>query len=239
MRLRMIGLLPMRRRRRQPRRWSPRVGAAVAILLAGAVGWLLLGTGFFVVHDVMVSGTSRVAAADVRRAAHVRAGTPLVLLDESAVRSRISAIPAVASVRVTQRWPHGVRIVVAERVPILAVPRARDYQLVDATGVAFATVSRPPRRLPIVGLASVGPDDPATRATLDVLTALPARLRASLRRLEAASGNSVTLVLRDGRRVLWGGADASAVKAAVLVPLLKRHGKLYDVSAPDVVTISR
>jgi cell division protein FtsQ len=47
----------------------------------------------------------------------------------------------------------------------------------------------------------------------------------------------VTLTLRDGRTVLWGGADESAAKARVLTALLGRSGTVYDVSTPSVVTV--
>jgi cell division protein FtsQ len=46
----------------------------------------------------------------------------------------------------------------------------------------------------------------------------------------------VTLVLRDGRRVLWGGVDDTALKSAAAEALLKMPGSFYDVSRPGVVT---
>lgn len=43
-------------------------------------------------------------------------------------------------------------------------------------------------------------------------------------------------MLRDGRRLLWGGADDTALKAQAAEALLKMPGSVYDVSRPGVVT---
>jgi cell division protein FtsQ len=48
----------------------------------------------------------------------------------------------------------------------------------------------------------------------------------------------VTLGLTDGRTIRWGSADDSARKAQVLAALMSQPGKVYDVSSPDLPTIS-
>jgi cell division protein FtsQ len=54
--------------------------------------------------------------------------------------------------------------------------------------------------------------------------------------VRAPSPEQVTLVLRDGRQVLWGGPVDGATKASAVLALIGMPGHVYDVSAPGVVT---
>ena len=54
--------------------------------------------------------------------------------------------------------------------------------------------------------------------------------------VSAPSQESVTLTLRDGRTVLWGGTDRSADKARLLSVLLGQPGRYFDLSDPSAVT---
>ena len=49
--------------------------------------------------------------------------------------------------------------------------------------------------------------------------------------------SGVQFTLEDGKRVVWGSADSSELKANVLVALLSQPGRTYDVSSPDLPTI--
>ena len=53
----------------------------------------------------------------------------------------------------------------------------------------------------------------------------------------AASADDVTLMLRDGTRIVWGSAADSAAKADVLRAMLRRPGTVYDVSSPDAPAV--
>lgn len=208
------------------------------VAVVGLVGYALLGSSLFLASAVSVRGEHRLTDGAIRQAAAVPTAVPIARLDTGPISRRVAALPAVAVVDVGRSWPHTVRITVTERVPVLAVPKDGGFVLVDATGVAFATERTAPRRLPVASLSTVSPSDPTTKAVLGVVNALSPSLRAAMRRLEASSDSGVTLVLRDGRRVVWGANDRSAAKAEVLAALLKRKGHLYDVSAPDVVTVA-
>jgi cell division protein FtsQ len=59
-----------------------------------------------------------------------------------------------------------------------------------------------------------------------------------VRTVTAGSSESITLTLRDGRTVLWGGTDRNADKAKLLPAILGQPGRYFDVSDPDTV-ISR
>ena len=63
---------------------------------------------------------------------------------------------------------------------------------------------------------------------------------ARLDRVYAVNGTGVLNCadLANGKTVRWGNADDSARKAAVLAALMTRPGKVYDVSSPDLPTVS-
>ncbi|GAA3418912.1 hypothetical protein GCM10018952_56370 [Streptosporangium vulgare] len=66
---------------------------------------------------------------------------------------------------------------------------------------------------------------------------MPENLARKVAEVLAPSAETVSLRLKDGRAVVWGGGDRPADKARILVTLLKRPADTYDVSSPDVVTV--
>lgn len=221
-----------RRRRLARRAGFGLAGLAPLALLA----WVLLASPLLAVRTVAVTGTSRLTVAQVRAAADVVRGTPLALVDAAAVVRRVEMLRPVADVRVSRGWPGTLRLRVVERVPVAGVVTPAGVQLVDADGVSFATVPALPPGLVRLQVTQPGPADPATRAALAVLDDLPQPLRGRVRIVRVASAASVTLVLADGRRVLWGGAGDTALKVRAVQALLRMPGTVYDVSRPGVVT---
>lgn len=207
---------------------------AVAPLALAA--WLLLGSPWLVVDEVVVQGQHRLTTAQVLRAAAVRQGTPLARVDTDAVAARVRGLGPVAEVSVTRSWPHTLRLTLVERAPVAAVPQGRQFVLVDADGVVVGHATAVPAGLVRLTVAHPGPDDGATTSALAVLDGLPKALRGLVSAVRAPSAEQVTLVLEDGRLVVWGGPSDGEAKAAVLVPLLKMRGHVFDVSSPDVVT---
>ena len=102
----------------------------------------------------------------------------------------------------------------------------------------FDQVDRRPRGLPLVS-APVDAGAPALRAALDVIDVLPPAVAADVRQVRAASPDDVRLQLSKDRTVVWGSAERSARKAAVLAVLLTRRASVYDVSAPDAPTTTK
>ena len=66
-----------------------------------------------------------------------------------------------------------------------------------------------------------------------------ARRRSSARvdHLEVESIDRISLELTGGATVVWGSADESEDKAAVLEVLLRQKASVYDVTAPGRPTI--
>lgn len=201
-----------------------------------AAGWLLLASPWLVVDEVVVSGTERLTPAEVLAAADVDVGRPLARVDTAGVARRVRALGPVLSVEVDRGWPGTLEVRVVEREPVAAVGAPGSFTLLDATGARLGTVRALPRGVVRLAVARPAPEDPATRAALQVLRAVPAPVRGQLLGVRAPSPEQVTLLLRGNRQVLWGGVDRSREKAAVLVPLLRLPGTRYDVSTPAVVT---
>jgi len=157
----------------------------------------------------------------------------------------VRRVPAVAAAQVSRGWPDRVVITVTERVPVAVVDRDGGQWLVDAGGVPFAPVTgAPPRGVVPVDVADPGPHDPATRAALAAVAALPASLRPSVTAVHAASADDVTLALTDGTTVVWGDGGQARQKAAALGALLDQihRGGLdpahtIDVSVPGKVVL--
>ncbi len=222
---------------RQARRsvWVRRTGWVSGTCLPPAlVGWLVLGSSVLGVQKVVVTGEHRLTAAQISAVVNVPYGTPLARVDTSAVARRVRALSAVAGATVTRSWPHGLKVTVVERVPVVAVAQGGTRLLLDTHGVAVATAKVVPAG--VYPLAVPATDHAATVAALQVLRGLPMVLGHDLVSLTATSPEQVTLTLTHGRRVLWGGAEDGPAKALAVLALLKMPGTVFDVSAPGVVT---
>ncbi len=222
------------RQRFRRRRWV----ALLAVVTVLALGYLVVFTSLFGVHSVEVVGARTIPADTVRAAAAIEPGTPLVRLDTDQVRARVARLPKVFAVDVSRSFPGTVEIAVTERTPVAFVPSADGAHLVDGTGLDYEIVKRQPAGLPELAVPGPAPGDPATRACVAILAAVPQQLRAQLVKVSSKTGGDVELVLGDGRVVKWGSADNSARKAAVLAPLLTRPGKIYDVTTADFPTVA-
>ena len=221
-----------------PPRLRPRTIALVAVALAvpvGAAGTAVLTHDRLALRDVTVAGTGLLAAEEVLSVVGVAAGTPLAVVDLDRVAESVEALPEVADADVARRWPSRLHVTVTERTPVTAVADGSgDFVLVDATGTPFRTVPAPPADVPLLDVAAPRPGDPATADGLAVIQALPPVLRAEVERVEVPEPGRVTFALRDGGRVVWGGAERSDSKAVVLQALLPRQAEEYDVTAPEV-----
>lgn len=215
----------------RPARWW--YWCAAALVLALLV-WLVAFSSVLGVRTVNVVGARTLTAEQVRAAAGIRSGAPLARLDLGAIRARLSAVAPVRAVTVSRSYPASVTIRITERVAIgyRQVDGGR-VVLVDRESVAFSTVAAAPAGLPRLLVPAEGPQSTAASV---VAGALPATILRSLSSISAPSTESVTLTLRDGRIVLWGGIDRSADKARLLTALLGRPGHYFDLSDPSVVT---
>jgi cell division protein FtsQ len=235
-------------RRRRPRRSTRRrrsVQLAGALLLLATAAWLLWAGPLLAVGTVQVDGAGILPAEEVRKAAGIEVGTPLLRVDVAAAEARVARLPQVASVEVTRGWPQSVVITLVERIPVAVVGEAGRRSLVDADGVLFDTITGdPPAGVVPLDVSDPRPGDPATMAALEALVALPGGVRDEVAAASAAGAEDITLTLDDGTIVLWGGPAESGTKASVLTALLEQMADeglepagVIDVSTPDAVVL--
>ncbi|MEV5784878.1 FtsQ-type POTRA domain-containing protein [Streptomyces sp. NPDC052287] len=215
------------------------------VLAGGGVVWLLYGSQWLRVERLSVSGTRVLTARQVREAAEVPDGTPLISVDTDAVEARLlRRLPRIDSVDVVRSWPHGIGLKVTERTPVLVVKqpgKGGKYVEVDAKGVRFATVSRAPKKVALLELTPSRsavlrrfPADRLVREAVRVAGDIPASVARDTRTVKVRSYDSISLELSDGRDVEWGSGEKGSAKARTLTALMKAAPKArhFDVSVP-------
>ncbi|MEB3367012.1 cell division protein FtsQ/DivIB [Saccharopolyspora mangrovi] len=233
-----------RARRRPVRRDAPPAPAWRRFLLPGLLAVATIG--FLVVYfspllgvrAVQVEGNRSLDSDAVVKAAEVAEGTPMLRVDPEQIREHLHALPKVADAQAVLDWPSTVRIQVTERAPAAYFRATDGVRLLDVAGVPFETVADPPTGVPELRAPKASADDPATRAALSVLVALPVPVRAEVTAVHAQSQNDIRLELNGGRSVDWGSVKDTERKALILPPLLTRPGKVYDVTTPALPTVA-
>ncbi|MFC4001990.1 cell division protein FtsQ/DivIB [Prauserella oleivorans] len=225
---------PVSRRRALRRRWV----ALLSVLTVVGLGYILFFTSLLGVRSVEVTGARSVPVEQIRSAAAVPERRAMFRVDTDAIADRVATLPGVATVDVSRSWPSTIEIAVTERTPVGYYNTGEALYLVDTGGVVYKEIPEPPAGLPEFKLAAVGPDDPTTRSVTSVLGALPEQLRPRVRQVRAESPGSVEFTLAGGKVVRWGDAEQNDRKAKVLGALLTRKGKVYDVSSPELPTVS-
>jgi cell division protein FtsQ len=215
--------------------WRAAFFALAAAAIVAAAVWGLLGSSLLVVRSVEIRGSATVPRAEVLRAARVEPGTPLARINTAMIGRRVEQITQVLSARVSRHWPDTLVITIRARTPALAVPSGGGFALIDKFGVTVRQVASRPHGM--VLLAGAPPSDalrgnPAVHAAVTVLQQLPVRIRRLVRSVSAPAADAVTLHLRGGVTVLWGGTDRPAQKAEELEILMRTKASSYDLSDP-------
>jgi len=213
------------------RRLRPLLYAVLVLVLAAAGTWLVFFSSVLTAREVSVHGNETMSSVRVRAVAKVPIGTQLARVDLAAIQARVEALPAVRSASVSRSWPHTIAISITERTPVAVVDRGAGLQAVDEDGVLFGSYARKPADLPLIATA---PDvrAEALAEAAHVVTSLRDDIAAKVERVDVASVDRIKLVLTGGRTVMWGSAEESAQKAAVVAVLLQQPGTEIDVSVP-------
>lgn len=212
---------------------------AVVALLAGLVVTAVFSP-ILALREVTVDGTSRLDPALLVDAVDGQLGTPLALLDEGRIRAELGEFTLIRSYVTELVPPDTLLIHVVERAPIGVIAAPDGFQLVDPAGVVIETAVVQPPGYPLIELPS-GDDESgaAFRSMAEVLLALPPAVLAQVLTISAQTRDDVTLTLAgSSQRVVWGSAEGSVDKAAVLAGLIALHqgdgAGEYDVSAPGI-----
>lgn len=230
-------------RLRRLRRLRVLIILLIAVVLAGAAAvWMLYGSPWLRVEKVSVSGVRVLTDQQVRDAADVAVGSPLISVDTDAIEARLrQKLPRIDAVDVVRSWPQGIGLKVTERTPVLIVKKGGKFVEVDAKGVRFATVSAAPKGVPTLELAVSEPAtlrrfpvDRLVREAVGVAGDIPVAVARDTQVVKVRSYDSISLELSGGRTVEWGSGEKGRVKARTLTALMKaapgaRH---FDVSAP-------
>ncbi|MET7939894.1 FtsQ-type POTRA domain-containing protein [Streptomyces sp. NPDC005302] len=212
------------------------------VLALAATLWILYGSPWLRVERVSASGTRVLTPEQVRKAADVPVGSPLVSVDTGAIEARLRRkLPRIDSVDVVRSWPHGISLNVTERTPVLLIEKGANVIEVDDEGVRFATVSDAPKNVPSLELAVSRPEslrrfptDRLVRAAVRIAGDIPSAVARDTRAVKVRSYDAVSLELKDGRTVAWGSGENGRAKARTLTALMKAAPKArhFDVSAP-------
>lgn len=226
---------------RQRRRRAVWLGAAASVVVLIAVTLGAAYSPLFGVERISVVGTAKLDAEAVEAALAEQLGTPLPLVDESAVKAALVAFPLVESYTLEARPPHELVVRIVERTPIGYLETRAGFALVDAAGVTLATARAAGSDAPILSIAG-GSGSEAFEAAGLVMRALPATIRTQVTAVSATTSDDVTLTLgASGATVVWGSPEESAMKAVVLATAMKARPPAgvseYDVSSPSAVVV--
>jgi cell division protein FtsQ len=201
---------------RRPRRPPVRAVAACAVVLGlvGA-GWLWLRDSSLVAVDrVTVSGVSGPDAPRVR-AALITAGRDMTTLHVrgAELRTAVEPFAVVRGVEAHADFPHALRIVVREHVPVAALAAGATRLAVAADGTLLR--GTPTDDLPLVAAqAPPGGDvlsDRRAETALTLLAAAPPALRAHVVRVYLGP-RGLTAPLRDGPVLYFGTTERLRAK---------------------------
>ena len=215
-------------------------GAASVVLLVLAT----LGAAYsplFAVEQIRIVGSQQLDTLAVEAALKDQLGTPLPLIDESAVKAVLVTFPIVESYSLEARPPHELVVRIVERTPIGLIQTRAGYTLVDAAGVALSTTETPAAGRPLVSVAG-GTGSPAFEAIGQVMRSLPDSIATQVTAVSASTPDDVTLTLGGANaQVVWGSAEDSAMKALVLEKAMVARPpasvSVYDVSSPSAIVV--
>jgi len=224
-----------RTRRRRRLAWA---GAGAVLLLA--IVWALFWSPLLALDADRITVTASADTVDVPTVEEIAleaAGTPLPRLGTVALRDRIKDVRGVRDVVITRQWPRGLKIAITARAAVVAVPDGTDgYVLLDADAVQVGRATKVPKDLPVVSVPVGDENARVLEAVLVVVNALPDKIFASVDTVAAQTQDDITLTLRDGATVIWGGSQDSSIKIKVLQTLradkTAKTAKVFDVSAP-------
>jgi cell division protein FtsQ len=212
--------------------------AFIALLVAGLL-WAR-DSSLVAVQKVTVVGLSGPETARVTQQLENAAKDMTTLhVRGDQLRSVVEPYPVVKDLRVATDFPHGLKITVIENTPVAAVLSDGAKTPVGADGRLLRGAEQ--RELAVIPL-SVPPagqriSDHTARQAIAALAAAPTALRQRVLRASSTDHGGITLVLRDGPDLRFGGADRLSAKwaaaSAVLADENSRGATYLDLRYPE------
>lgn len=220
----------------------PRWATLLLILAVVGVstGWVVFSTSWFGVREIQVEGAVVLSESDVVAAVDLTENDALATVDTEAIAQRLEKLAPVADAQVHRSWPGTLVVQITERQPVATVQAGGQPWLIDVEGVPYAAAEKIGAQAD--GLLSLeiddpSPDDLATREAVAVVGALDESTTQLVDNVTAESGAQVTLVLKDGREVIWGDSSRMNDKLTMLPAVLEHAGSVYDISSPTAIVI--
>jgi cell division protein FtsQ len=209
----------------------------VLLLLGGLYLWLR-DSSLVSVQQVRVTGVSGDNAHRIAKRLRAAAlGMTTLDVDDDALRAAVAAFPEVRGIDAQPDFPHKLRIVVSQRIPVGALQAGNSRVAVASDGTLLPqerTSSLPTVAVTTLPTGSRLTDAPALR-DVAVLAAAPAAMRGRVLQLAKGKGG-LRATLRGGGTVVFGGATDLVAKWAAAAAVLRdpsAKGALYlDVRIP-------
>ncbi len=217
--------------------------AVVAGLVLVAVG--MTQTPVLAVHKIEIDGTAHLTPAQIRRAAGLRAGNPMIAVSSAAITHRLEALPWVAKATVRRHWPGTITVLITERQPVGQVQAGSNWLVVDRAGRVLEVRPTPAAQLAPIAWsgprAGLGTTITVSAPALWLSAAIPVDLRASVVAVfQDAQGLGVRL--KDGATIRVGSVSALRDKlvaaATVLTSKTAKCADVIDVEIPNAPTLT-
>jgi cell division protein FtsQ len=161
----------------------------------------------------------------VARLAGLSRSTNVMWLRADDLADRIERDPWVLRATVSRTLPGTVTVSIQERSAVAIVESGRSLLLVSGDGMILGRARQgASARLPAIVLSGVsvapGTRIPDAPATLIVARTLPTGIRGKVERITQVGPDSLTAILRNGARVLYGDASEVDAKGRALSSLL-------------------
>jgi cell division protein FtsQ len=227
-----------RRGRGATARWL--VVAAVLGLVAAGGYAALRASPVFAVRQVSVIGAKPKVATQVAAAARqLVAGKSLLAVDPGLLARQLAGLPAVRSVTVLRRFPHGLRIRVQAEVPVAVVSTGSGRFVLAASGRVLGPVDRTSASLPELGQitgAVPRPGGTATGSGLADQLAVAAALHGT--RVTAIGISADGIAAIEGKTTLRLGDVTNLTEKLRLARAVLRASRAGGAPAPSYVDVS-
>lgn len=168
-------------RKEAGRRRLKRLLVLVAVAAVALVGVLVLRSPVLDVDEVTVAGAAHTSADDIRAAAGIGAGDPVLLADLGDAEAAVESLPWIADAEVSRDLPGTVHVTVREREAVAVVAGRGRAVLVDGGGRVLADAAAASGTPFVHVVTEVAPPEAGRAVPRDLRTAieLAGRLRAN------------------------------------------------------------
>jgi cell division protein FtsQ len=222
-------------------RWLAIAVGALGLVVAGLA---VLGSGLFAVTTVDIEGAAYSRGSAFDAVVDDLRGTNVLRVDTEAAERRLEAIPWIDDARVTTDFPHGARIEIRERRPVVAY-QATDgrFRVLDRSGRVLDVIAGQPvdyLALEVDGGPPLEPGDLAPagyRAAAILVSTLTPQMRQRATSVSAdQNATELSLMLDDEIEVRFGAAEDLQDKLVRLQTALTNPNP--DITATELIDVS-